>query len=182
MPRFTILAIFLGSYSGNISWMGHPAVQVPQEKQAVTSRAASWDITSNLKFGSSSAVRTGSLCNFILYAISASIWVEMFSSSKRLTEIAPDGQATPHIPQPLHKMLTRWATLLASCMPSSIAEYGHEATQMPHPEQLSLSIDTGRGYPSFAAIFFRTPHTLENFTFWGQHFSHRKHSSEQYQI
>jgi hypothetical protein len=39
--------------------MRHPAVQVPHEKQAVISQAASWVITSRLKFGLSSDTRIG---------------------------------------------------------------------------------------------------------------------------
>jgi hypothetical protein len=62
-----------------------------------------------------------------------------------------------------------------------MAAYGHEATQIPHPEHISSSIDTGGGYPSFVAISFRTSHTLENFTFCGQRFS-QSQQSEQYQI
>lgn len=108
---------------------------------------------------------------YSICAISASICAKIRSSSKRLTEIAPDGQAAPHVPQPLHKVVTKWATLFPFCVRICKAVYGHTVTQMPHPEQISSLIDRGEGYPSFAAIFFRTSHKLENFTFCGQHFS-----------
>jgi len=57
---------------------------------------------------------------------------------KWFIEIAPEGQAAPQVPQPLHSAEITLETLLPFSVFISMALYGHRVAQIPQPAQASL--------------------------------------------